>query len=170
MSISNLSNDKANEIRARLIEGTQINTDEFDTQNINVADTIVSDKLTLNDFKINKQQDTRAVPPATDIAGIRNAGEIIIQCTAANPLPPNTSEDYTINDENGNWDTSNNLLVSLGGGSSAGAALGDAAYDTMLNDVRICARNITNNQVKIRVRNVSGADITSNIVVSWLII
>ena len=170
MSISNLSNDKANEVRARLVEASEIQTEEFDTQNINVADTIVSDKLSLNEFKINKQQDTRAFPPATDITGIRNAGEIIIQCTVANPLAATTSQDYIINDENQNWNTSNNLVVWLGGGSSAGAVLGDADYDTMLDSVRVCARNVTDNQVKIRVRNISGADITSNIVVSWMII
>ena len=166
MSISNLSNDKANEVRARLIEGSQINTDELDSQNLNVAGTIVSDKLSLNEFKINKQQDTRAFPPATDITGIRNAGEIIIQA----PLPANTSEDYIINDEDGNWDTSNNLVVWLGGGSSAGAVLSDAAYDTMLNSVRVCARNVTDNQVRIRVRNISGAQINTDVVVSWMII
>jgi hypothetical protein len=170
MSISNLSNDKANEVRASLIVGSQIQTDEFDTQNINVADTIVSDKLSLNEFKINKQEDTRAVPPATDITGIRNAGEIIIQCTVANPLPANTSEDYIINDEDGNWDTSNNLLCWLGGGSSAGAILSDTEYDTILNSVRVCARNVEDNKVKIRVRNISGAPITTKIVVSWMII
>ena len=166
MSISNLASDKANEIRASLIVGSQINTDDFDTQNINVADTIVSDKLTINDFKINKQQDTRTFPPATAIDGIRNAGEIIIQ----QPLAAGTSADYTINDEVGNWDTSNNLIVSLGGGSSAGATLSDAAYDTMLNDVRVCARNVGGNQIKIRVRNISGSEITTDVVVSWLII
>ena len=166
MSISNLVSDKANVIRASLIEGSQINTDEFDTQNINVADTIVSDKLTINDFKINKQQDTRAFPPATDIAGIRNAGEIIIQ----QPLAANTSADFTINDENGNWDTSNNLIVSLGGGSSAGAILTDPAYDAMLQNITVVARNVGANQVKIRVRNNSGAPIATDVVVSWLII
>ncbi len=169
MSISNLSNDKANEVRARLIEGTQINTDELDSQNLSVAGTLIAaGELQVNEIKISPKVESLVGFANTDIIVPSYSGQIIVNIPGAAPAAGATAE-YTL--QNPGIDTDNNICAWLGGGSGANALLTDDQANAMLSSLAVCCRRMEDGEAKIRIQNTGTVNYPEDkIVISWMVI
>ena len=169
MSISNLVSTASNEIRARLIEGEQINSDEIDTQDLSVAGSLTAaGELQVNEIKISPKVESLVGFANTDIIVPSYSGQIIINMPGAVPAAGETAE-YTL--QNAGIDTDNNICAWLGGGSGANALLTNDQADAMLSALAICCRQTTDGEAKIRIQNTGSVNYPEDkIVISWLII